>query len=220
MQFARRAGWYVFAGGVTSFLLAWSIALLVRPHHTDWLPSEQYDVASDSYWRVFINRSHGWTVIHSVWDSRPLYRSSEVQTPHEAIPRWAISTLQTSEFQKQRMIYGAGWPLPVCWCEHDSPVGFGSVVSPDGAIPIKIAPWDFAHYQLNRTFPIRMIWTNLILNAFAFAIVLPIPLRLIRLGRGYIRRWKGRCHRCGYPRGVNQLCTECGARLKHRLIEQ
>lgn len=62
---------------------------------------------------------------------------------------------------------------------------------------------------------VRPIWSGLAVNAVVYgAMVLPGLLGLRAGWRAAARkRLAGTCTACGYPRGVSEICTECGMKV-------
>ncbi|MHC4784878.1 MAG: hypothetical protein ACYTE6_02825 [Planctomycetota bacterium] len=87
-----------------------------------------------------------------------------------------------------------------------------------------IALVDAPHYGLYRrdvsrqALPLRPLWRGFLANSALFAVAWSLPLRLPRLVRGFIRRWRGLCPRCGYRLTGTPLpgCPECGWRRDAR----
>ena len=60
--------------------------------------------------------------------------------------------------------------------------------------------------------PFKPILLPLIGNTILYAIALQVCATAYQSARGVIRRHRGQCARCAYPRGLAQSCSECGAR--------
>lgn len=61
--------------------------------------------------------------------------------------------------------------------------------------------------------PLRPVWPGFAIVVGTVAGLLYLPPRAVRLVRGWVRRRRGACAACGYPRGESAVCTECGAKL-------
>ena len=69
------------------------------------------------------------------------------------------------------------------------------------------------------TLPCQPMWSGLVFNSVAYTIIVWILLRVFRMPivlRAYIRRSRGLCPVCGYPKSnsTNATCPECGQYLQ------
>lgn len=104
----------------------------------------------------------------------------------------------------------AGWPYACLaieyWRESLS-------VRVAGQGPIENNGWTIG----GRPFPKEILWTGFAVNTAAYT----LGWLVLILSPGVIRRrarvWRSRCPACGYPVGLNPVCTECGKRLPARL---
>ncbi len=62
-------------------------------------------------------------------------------------------------------------------------------------------------------FPIGVIWPGVVINTLFYAAILWILIRGPFVLRRYLRKKRGLCSACGYPRGKSSVCSECGAQL-------
>jgi hypothetical protein len=86
-------------------------------------------------------------------------------------------------------------------------------VTNDGYIRAYVAPFGFNI----RLLPARPIWSGLLVDAGVYAVMLMPSSLAFRGGRSLVRRWRGRCCRCGYdPVGLppGAVCPECGAPVR------
>jgi hypothetical protein len=60
--------------------------------------------------------------------------------------------------------------------------------------------------------PMKPIWPEFAINSLIYAAAIAV-VPLVRLARRLIRKRLGLCEACGYPKGQNPRCTECGRTL-------
>lgn len=101
----------------------------------------------------------------------------------------------------------AGWPLyAIEGNEFRIPTHPGWRIERHGCMGLAIL-WPFGVESI----PIRPILPGFIVDSTMFGaiawLLLTIPGAAVRL----IRRRRGQCPACGYPRGSSPICTECGA---------
>ncbi len=113
---------------------------------------------------------------------------------------------------------GCGWPtLALSARVRPTPA---SVIARERSIVIK-GGFVLGNKALNpprdETLPIilpyRPIWPGFIVNTGAYGGLLLAIFVVPGLIRRWVRRRRGQCPACGYPRGVSAVCSECGAVL-------
>ncbi len=108
-----------------------------------------------------------------------------------------------------------GWPFLACWCElqdDDNPAPFGLI---EGGIALEpsVPPPGGDPFETFRALPYRPIWRGLVLDTVTFAVAWPLLLFAPGFVRRELRRRRGLCLHCAYPRvGLAQgtPCPECG----------
>ncbi len=141
---------------------------------------------------------HSWpdaTPHDRPWPALTQWQSTKVLN-HEQIQAYANGFQMTTDRY--------GWPLPVLIETN------------------RWWPWDDPQWKIS-TEPelgIRVVWSGLLLNPLIAAasvwLVVFAPLFAARWLVQRRRAREGQCQKCGYPIGVSDRCTECGAELPAR----
>ena len=71
---------------------------------------------------------------------------------------------------------------------------------------------------LPRALPLRPIAVGFTINTLLFAAILWLLIPGPFVLRRFIRRRRGRCPACGYPRGDSSICSECGKPLPQHAV--
>ena len=108
-------------------------------------------------------------------------------------------------------IVTAGWPVHSLRrsFKYSEPRTMESGLSPP--------PWMPWVQPGRRRLPLLPIWPGFAVNTLLYAGILYLPFAPFALRR-FIRRRRGLCLRCGYPRGASAVCTECGRDLPARAV--
>ena len=67
--------------------------------------------------------------------------------------------------------------------------------------------------------PMRPIWRGFLINTAFYALAFILPAGMWRTLRRLVRRRRGLCLACGYPRSQSAACSECGKALPGRARE-
>lgn len=80
-------------------------------------------------------------------------------------------------------------------------------------------PWDSRELALPAAdrvpvvFPVRPLWPGFAVNTLFYAVVIGLLCGGAITMKRIIRRARGQCSFCAYPRGTSPVCTECGEPL-------
>jgi hypothetical protein len=75
--------------------------------------------------------------------------------------------------------------------------------------------WFFLLPSVWRPLPYRILPIGFIINTLLYALLFWPLLTAPFAARRMIRRKRGQCEHCAYPIGVSDVCTECGAAVRH-----
>lgn len=191
----RSLGLFVAAGAVTSLFIAFVCTLWFRQpfeseNDYDAAPAqlilEEYDVPIDPEKLNFAES-------HDRWHGRRKYAVT-MTPPGEHADFGSITVI----------VHEAGWPWLCLHGEHH----FGDSVSDDGLRSAVMIP--FALRNENRVVPIQPIAAGFALNTLLYAAALWLLFGFPLECRRAVRRWRGRCIKCGYTLLDNAICPECG----------
>lgn len=126
--------------------------------------------------------------------------------PERILPEWtgyakALPAYDAGDAVcESRLADARGWPWLALYAETNR------AMTPDPEIR-------GAFTVAGNAFPVRPLWTGILLNtlaygAFVFVLTSPWSLRRVH------RLWHERCTRCGYPIGSATRCTECGRPIR------
>jgi hypothetical protein len=106
----------------------------------------------------------------------------------------------------------AGWPLPAVKSSQSlmrsATMTQRAVYDRQWMLPVRLRN-DFEH----RALPLKPLWPGFAINTLLYAAVAWLLLFAPFALRRAARRRRNLCERCGYPRGVSDICSECGAAL-------
>lgn len=105
----------------------------------------------------------------------------------------------------------AGWPWRCLRAETKYLASIGWT-TPQYVLPLPTWP-NARRGAVISDLPLQPMWGGLAINTLVFAIGLWLVFGAPGAIRRSWRRRKGQCAACGYPIGVNRVCTECGADL-------
>ncbi len=103
------------------------------------------------------------------------------------------------------------------WCETTRR-GEGQVRGgiDTGALPLNhlLRKTPAGRFLVNpRVLPLRPLWPGFAVNTLVFAASLWFLICGPFALRRHIRTKRGRCGKCGYPKGRSDVCSECGKAL-------
>lgn len=176
--------------------------------------SARHDLADGNVIYAFRVNRPGYRLISvtgpvpkSVADALDEIRSQEIPTREgDPRPRWLRNPAMPDP-QTSRGI-AAGWPLPCFWGRVDRNVNHRPQQVQIGIAEIKVA-------QAVRSFPMRPIWSRVVLNTLFYAALwLVLWFALVYAKRAWRSR-RGRCPNCAYPKqDRSDCCPECGMPLQ------
>jgi hypothetical protein len=209
MGITRKARWwlvFLVLGAIANVGMAWFCMLFqAAPTPARWLPDAQ--VLWDRYARPEYRRARAayeveWTNGAPGVDFLRLIGDLPIED-QQALPEY---------WEPRMLIVRAGFPFPCV----ESMNGWGPL-SPEAkwGIPIRARNPNIAWVSL---LPCRPLAIGFILNTCLYAallwLVFGLPVIAWRMMKAAERRRVGTCSACGYPIGVNHVCTECGAPVR------
>ena len=147
----------------------------------------------------------------------------------ELVPRWtglenASPPYEAGEVREDyRGVDARGWPMLSLWLELAGPVSPLEVRGGLATSKLRKATWMSTSRPVRRyghsfpvALPLRPLWPGFAVNTLFYAAVLWLLGYSVFATRRFIRMKRGRCVKCGYPRGESGVCSECGAELPGR----
>ncbi len=147
---------------------------------------------------------------------------SPVDDPNELLPAWTGLTAPTPAFESReypfeyRAVDVRGWPMRSLWLEYVGHTSSGVLDVQGGLVTSGLRTMSRYGQSFPVALPLLPLWPGFAVNTLLYAAVLwslsggPFILRRL------VRVQRGRCVKCGYPRGDTTVCTECGAELPRR----
>jgi hypothetical protein len=212
---------FLLAGAAVNVAVAWIVAL--RVVHPASKVAQGYSMGPEGSWNASKSVAFGTTWIGC-------YRENGKSDPHltgthpqHIVPSWPGLEVPSPEwkggglFSERRLLVARGWPLRSLWLEHgfhtkDGRVRYrpvsGAIDLSDSQLAKMLAPQpSVAHL------PVRLIWSGSVINTLSFAAILWLLIVGPFVLRRFLRRRRGLCLACAYPRGESASCTECGKPL-------
>ncbi len=107
----------------------------------------------------------------------------------------------------------SGWPYPslaaFAGTRANEP---GTVFAPRFALVL--GQPEIEEGETARIVPLRPLWPGFAINTLFYAVILWLLFAAPFVLQRFCRVKRGLCARCAYPIGVNDVCTECGTRLR------
>jgi hypothetical protein len=215
-------------GFVTSFVVAWTLALVVNSH----VGPPHVAAQAHRHWTVSTWTHFGTQVVVSTHHPFSLDTEEAVSAgdalARSVLPRWAPFHSGRSDLDPLLVSMhvdiaeARGWPLLCLSCTRlsESVLMSGdslSIQTSPGAhyIPTSLTPHtDWHGLPVQRILPLRVIWPGLLINSLCYAafwLALLCSLRFVRRIRSILRRHAQRCPCCGYSLHGAGGCPECGA---------
>lgn len=208
-------------GLLLNFLLA--CAIVTCTERQVWLESPVQHVGfwppQSPVWNVELLSRQGYTTISS--EAYSPKSTSARRKPVEAwLPSWARCRRREPPPRFPDLNWrvlrecGAGWPLVAFSCSYrwanvpDAPAYTEIVDEVEGGVIIRGSRYRGEFFVL----PYGPVWPGMIINTGLYAIVIWLGVRGPSVLRRIVRRKRGLCVICGYPRrGGRGACSECGA---------
>ena len=169
----------------------------------------------------FVNSTGGAELIELYWEANdaPKWFRQDFPKGSTALPPWASRSSENAEVLRQ---FGAGWPMRCVRCrvvyeDFNQP---SKAWRSSGVLDVSRGPPDpdtwftsRAAWTIPSWFPIAPWWPGLIVNTLFYALPVFIVWCAIPAVRRALRRKRGLCPACAYPRAAlatDSPCPECG----------
>jgi len=229
LKWTRRILLFLLLGAIANAAVAWgcaaaSVNQLDAPFRKDQI---RWFTPSDGAKRVYldvISRGGfervkcGYSLEILTFEVEFFRLDSEIQQYTGPI-WWHVEQVK----QRRDMQFASGWPQLALRAQHGidweahhrsaSPTGVG-IVYTRWESAIDLSCWSDAPASLaNVVLPLKVIPMGFALNAVFYGAVLLSLATAIPAARSAMRRKRGLCPACAYPRGTSPVCTECGEPL-------
>lgn len=202
----RRVAAQVLGFALIGAALAYGVAVVATVSARSWPAGGSFPALDreDRAWLEgrSIAANETWKTRHSSaigWDQRAYWA---IPSPWPKQPNGQPAPVPAASVRTR-----AGWPFRIVESEDVAVAPWPSARAYRGGVPIE---WQFAGPPLSESaLPLAPLWLGLIADAGLYGslawVMFVCPRRLHRS----IRRWRGLCPDCGYPRGRG-VCPECG----------
>ena len=194
MKFVTRVIVSLGIGAAMTIGVAWGVAL-------DDLDATQRDIVGG----VIASSQHvqRWGELQEsracrIWWETDVARNGQVSWRR---PWWAPSI----DDRRSAISIAAGYPMPALASDYRAESAWHATMG----IGLE-GEWSFHGLPtLQRTLPVRPVWSGLVLNTVACAAIIYVPLFGHGHARRALRRRRGLCVACAYP-VARDTCPECG----------
>lgn len=208
LKWARRIFVVLLLGAMVNVAVAWGCAL--RNHL--WGLEVRYERVTSGDWELIcVQRAFGSEEVHVCDRLSDAVDLTTLRT-YPTTPWWldwhrrfgAVGTLPWGQAH--------GWPMYTltAWQDWNPDPVQRSDTDEDSAT---YGGWGFGDGRSFRLIPATPIWSGSAFNTAFYGVCLFLLAYSARATRGIMRRRRGDCAHCGYPRGTSPVCTECGEAL-------
>ncbi len=214
LKWTRRAAIFLLLGAIVNVAVAWGCVFVHRDITPRQLiskghkPGNRFEALGS--FRFGFEYVTDWGFYHEL----DQHISDDEMEPYLA-RKWWPGNPRGDESAGAIHHLGCGWPMLAlaATVRFDRFIaGSGPVEVIDG-VPLEPPQLTVQRGPIPMIVPFRPLWTGFAINTLAYGLL----LALLVLGRSAImraiRRGRGQCLNCGYPRGTSPVCTECGEAL-------